>query len=110
MTQLRQRSIRSLFFFTVSANQAATTRSSSSTMDSTHFCEAANQTISPCFVVMPQTVDGFSNYGISLTALISALHAASAHNGKIDTDRIFVTGLSMGGGGTVQCLTERPGP
>ncbi len=74
----------------------------------------------PCFVLAPQCpVDGY--WGVSfrtisadeirpnsLLATVSIIIDIVADRYPVDTDRIYVTGLSMGGFGTITLLTLHP--
>jgi poly(3-hydroxybutyrate) depolymerase len=68
---------------------------------------AANLATYPCFMLAPQSPSGsgWSNASQdSIIAIISLLEA----NYSIDTDRIYCTGLSMGGFGTYAIVTRYP--
>jgi predicted peptidase len=83
-----------------------------------------NQKKSPCFVVAPQTDRGWLRYdatelgkgnpkvipGLGDGARLALeIVEALRHEFTIDERRIYVTGQSMGGGGTWNMLTNRPG-
>lgn len=68
------------------------------------FCEAANQAVFPCFLILPQSPGEASNRGQSAVDLIAALSQVYA----LDPDRMIVTGLSMGGAGTIGWLSTHP--
>ncbi len=90
-----------------------------------NFAEPDFQKKHPCFVLIPQCpndakwhnttrddqkvtldFDKPSAAGLSLLALIDSV---LAKNPTIDRDRIYLTGLSMGGHGTFEMLMRRPG-
>lgn len=65
----------------------------------------ANQTAYPCFMLAPQCYDGWNDNSFNQIArLLGQLQ--STYN--IDHDRIYITGLSMGGGGTWACIAKFP--
>lgn len=67
----------------------------------------ANQAAFPCFMIAPQAniSDGWN--GNTLPQVVRAIRLLeSSHH--IDHDRIYVTGLSMGGAGTCSIITANP--
>jgi poly(3-hydroxybutyrate) depolymerase len=58
----------------------------------------------PCITVSPQCKNG---YAWSPAQLMLLLDHIEKHY-KVDTNRIYITGLSMGGFGTWMCLNEAP--
>jgi poly(3-hydroxybutyrate) depolymerase len=67
----------------------------------------ANQAISPCFMLAPQAS---FNEGWNANTLGQVVRAAQqlAATYSIDSERIYVTGLSMGGAGSWQIVTLYP--
>jgi dienelactone hydrolase len=59
----------------------------------------------PCLVVVPQTMDHWA--GASLDAALALVDALCGEF-DVDRDRIYVTGLSLGGFGTFNALAARP--
>lgn len=83
-----------------------------------------NQRRFPCYVVVPQTDRGWARYDLSQQApgpakVLPGLGDGSRlaleiidrllHDFTIDERRIYVTGQSMGGAGTWNIMTNRPG-
>jgi|GEM_PF-2746290 len=68
--------------------------------------ESASQSAHPCFVVVPQTNSGWDNNAVAetLAALLDALIAEFS----IDSNRQYITGLSMGGQGTWYMVNKYP--
>lgn len=62
----------------------------------------------PAIVVFPQASRGYGWRGFNLDAAIAALDAVERDH-DADTDRIYVTGISMGGYGTVRAVVQQPG-
>ena len=58
----------------------------------------------PCVTISPQCKDGFAWSPAQLMLLLDHIEK----NYKIDKNRIYVTGLSMGGFGTWMCVNEAP--
>ena len=58
----------------------------------------------PCVAVSPQCRDGFAWSPAQLMLLLDHIEK----NYKINKNRIYITGLSMGGFGTWMCLNESP--
>lgn len=58
----------------------------------------------PCIAVSPQCKNGFAWSPAQLMLLLDHIEK----NYKIDKNRVYVTGLSMGGFGTWMCLNESP--
>jgi predicted peptidase len=58
----------------------------------------------PCVTVSPQCNDGFAWSPAQLMLLLDHIEK----NYTIDKNRVYVTGLSMGGFGTWMCLNEAP--
>ena len=58
----------------------------------------------PCVTVSPQCKNGFAWSPAQLMLLLDHIEK----NYKIDKNRIYITGLSMGGFGTWMCLNESP--
>ena len=72
----------------------------------TVWAEPDNQINHPCFVVAPQcpTDSWWSNESIILNDLLDSI----TNRYSIDTNRLYITGLSMGGFGTFTMLKEYP--
>ena len=71
------------------------------------FVSTANQAAYPCFMLVPQATSSGWSAAVRrehLPAIIASLRATYA----IDPDRIAVTGLSLGGGGTWDQLAQNP--
>lgn len=70
------------------------------------FCTTGSQGILPCFFALVQTSwyarDGGTQTAVDLTAALCAKY-------RIDPDRVFVTGLSGGGGATLSWAGRQPG-
>lgn len=70
------------------------------------FCSTASQAILPCFYALVQTSwygrDGGAQTAVDLTAALAARY-------RVDPDRVFVTGLSGGGGATLSWAGKQPG-
>ena len=64
-----------------------------------------NQAKHPCYVLAPQTTSGWSAADFdNITAVINSLIG----EGKVDANRVYVAGCSMGGGGTLRILDAYP--
>ena len=72
----------------------------------TSWADPANQATHPCFVIAPQCPQNsdWSSFMGVLTDLVDSLSRQYA----IDTNRLIVTGLSMGGYGTWELITLYP--
>jgi predicted peptidase len=69
------------------------------------FVSAKNQAENPCFMVVPQAESGWwPDYIPSLAQLMADLPKEFS----IDTDRLYVTGLSFGGTGTWHIIVRHP--
>lgn len=64
------------------------------------------ETTYPCFMIVPQTSDGWDNdrRRIHLRAILAELQAAYS----IDAEQLYLTGLSMGGHGSWDQLAQNP--
>ena len=74
----------------------------------TAWADPVNQTQHPCFVVAPQCPLGIYDWydvNTTLDDIIDSLARAYS----IDTNRLYITGLSMGGVGTWEMITLYPG-
>jgi len=58
----------------------------------------------PCITVSPQCKNGFTWSPAQLMLLLDHIEK----NYKVDKNRVYITGLSMGGFGTWMCLNESP--
>ncbi len=67
----------------------------------------ANQTSSPCFMIAPQASVAEGWNANTLGQVIRAIQVLES-NYSIDLNRIYVTGLSMGGAGTWEIITRYP--
>jgi predicted esterase len=77
------------------------------------FADASTQKKHPAFVVAPQCPRagnwGFVNFGASWPAdAMIELVRALQREFSIDADRVYITGLSLGGYGTWRAITEHP--
>ncbi len=72
----------------------------------TTWADPVNQAVHPCFVAAPQcpTPDGWSPFDDVLINLVDSL----CRQYSIDTNRLIVTGLSMGGFGTWELIDRYP--
>lgn len=68
---------------------------------------AANQSIAPCFMLAPQASVAEGWNANTLNQVVRSIARLEADY-SIDPNRIYVTGLSMGGGGTWEILTRYP--
>jgi predicted esterase len=69
----------------------------------------AYQTTNPCFWVAPQLTGELANWDASwIQAQLDGILKEFIHNYNIDVDRIYITGLSMGCGGTWNMLWNYP--
>jgi predicted esterase len=73
----------------------------------TSWADPINQVKYPCFVVAPQCPDGKSWSGPELATANAILDSLAAEF-SIDANRMYVTGLSMGGFGTWGLITSFP--
>ncbi len=73
----------------------------------TSWADPINQAKYPCFVVAPQTPDGSSWSGTDLATANAILDSLAAEF-SIDANRMYVTGLSMGGFGTWDIIASFP--
>lgn len=87
-----------------------------------HFATAAARAKHPCFLVVPQCppeatwspIKGtrenpaFEEAPTAPAALLLGLIEELVAGGRVDPDRLYVTGLSMGGYGTWDLVTRRP--
>ncbi len=71
------------------------------------FTTPENQAKHPCFVIAPQCPSGQWWSGESLENAI-AIVKELAKDPRIDTNRLYITGLSMGGFGTWNALEKKP--
>jgi poly(3-hydroxybutyrate) depolymerase len=71
----------------------------------TALVSAENQAVHPCFMILPQAHDGWdaATFG-QIVRLIGQLESTYS----IDPDRIYATGLSLGGAGTWSFITQYP--
>ena len=67
-----------------------------------------NQAKQPCFLVAPQCPTGGSWNDTARRAQVPALIAALKAEFNVDSNRVYVTGLSMGGIGTWDLLSRNP--
>lgn len=67
----------------------------------------ANQAAFPCFMMAPQANPSTGWYAKNFDQIIAAVRLEVATY-NIDPDRIYVTGLSMGGNGTVALVNHAP--
>ncbi|MEO6995656.1 MAG: PHB depolymerase family esterase [Lacunisphaera sp.] len=67
----------------------------------------ANQSATPCFMIAPQASVNEGWNANTLGQVIRAIQVLET-NYSIDLNRIYVTGLSMGGGGTWDIITRFP--
>ena len=67
-----------------------------------------NQAKHPCFVIAPQS-GGRWAWSAKPTAVVKTLIDKTVKDFPIDTSRIYLTGLSMGGYGTWRMLADSPG-
>ncbi len=77
--------------------------------------DSANQAKWPCFVVVPQCpANQYWSSGSSSVFMTQAFSAVMdlldsiIYAFPVDTNRIYVTGLSMGGAGTYECIVRFP--
>jgi poly(3-hydroxybutyrate) depolymerase len=70
------------------------------------FASETNQVSYPSFMLAPQCPcgDGWNDWASPIAKLITEL----ATEFSIDTNRLYITGLSMGGSGTWSCLNQFP--
>lgn len=75
----------------------------------TSWAEPAIQSKNPCYVIAPQCPSTYSNWtsGPVVDVLFNMVDSALAKY-NIDKDRVYITGLSLGGNGTWNCLCLRP--
>ncbi len=78
----------------------------SSSRLATSWADPVNQANYPCFVLAPQTDSGWDNDPVMGT--ISTLLDSLSNEFSIDSNRLYVTGLSMGGFGTWDIITRFP--
>jgi predicted esterase len=64
-----------------------------------------NTQIEPTYIIAPKTTRGWSQKFPDLKKVVDRL----IDEGKVDPQRIYMTGFSMGGGGTYQFIQEYPG-
>lgn len=72
----------------------------------TSWADPVNQINYPCFVLSPQTNSGWDNIPVMET--ISKILDSLINEFTIDSNRLYVTGLSMGGVGTWAIITHFP--
>lgn len=74
----------------------------------TCWAETAIQDKNPCFVIAPQcpVTSGWADSPVKDVLLNLVETALTKYN--IDKDRVYITGLSMGGNGTWNCISLRP--
>ena len=69
------------------------------------FADSANQSKWPSFVLIPIDEPGFSpSHGVAVNDLLDTLLGQY----PIDTDRLYLTGMSMGGGNTYELISLYP--
>ena len=73
-----------------------------------YLLDDANLAGQPVFMIAPQCPSSGWWGGVTVLHAISAIDQIAAQY-NIDPDRIYVTGLSMGGMGTWSAVTQRPG-
>jgi predicted peptidase len=71
------------------------------------FTTAENQAKRPCFVIAPQCPKDQWWSGKNLEDVITIVEKF-AKDPRVDTSRIYITGLSMGGFGTWSIIAQRP--
>lgn len=72
------------------------------------FLSESHQAKHPTFMVAPQCPNGASWFSLDVRNAVFALVESLMEEFKLDSDRIYVTGLSMGGFGTTAYLSGRP--
>lgn len=72
------------------------------------FLSDEEQTRNPCFILAPQCPEGFS-WKESTIHCVKSLIDSLCDELPIDTNRLYLTGLSMGGRGVFNFLSEYPG-
>lgn len=75
------------------------------------WAEDTNQARNPCFVVSPQcpaSVSSWAFSGMPMQVSLSILDSLQREFANIDTNRLYVTGLSLGGMGTWDLIENRP--
>ena len=72
-----------------------------------HLLDNENLAVQPVFMVAPQCPSGSWWSGTTLRHALSAIDDIAAQY-NIDPDRIYITGLSMGGMGTWSAVSQRP--
>lgn len=70
------------------------------------FASEANRQQYPCFVVAPQCPEG--KFWTPFDPLLCELLASLQKEFRVDSKRLYITGLSMGGFGTWQMITRSP--
>lgn len=75
----------------------------------TCWAESAFQQKHPCFIVSPQCPLNFNWTSTGVKSSVSEIMDSLVDNYKIDTNRIYITGLSLGGNGTWDYLISNPG-
>lgn len=73
-----------------------------------HLLDAQNLAVQPVFMVAPQCPSGGWWGGSTVTTALQIIDQVSATY-HIDADRVYVTGLSMGGYGTWDAVSQQPG-
>jgi len=74
------------------------------------FTTTANETKFPTFFIAPQTPTATIGWNSGSKSLVAALKLITALEAEfsIDTNRIYITGLSLGGMGTYTAIQENP--
>jgi predicted peptidase len=70
------------------------------------FVKPENQQVWPCFMMAPQSPEGWDPRFLGLTVEVIDALQQEFH---IDPGRLYVTGYSLGGGGTWDAITRYPG-
>ena len=73
-----------------------------------HLLDSENLAVQPVFMIAPQCPSGGWWSGTTVLNALSAIDDIAAQY-NIDPDRIYITGLSMGGMGTWSAVSQRPG-
>ncbi len=75
----------------------------------TCWADSAFQQKHPCFIVSPQCPVGINWTTAGVKSSVSEIMDSLIGNYSIDTNRIYITGLSLGGNGTWDYLISNPG-
>lgn len=73
------------------------------------FASETNQLKHPSFMVAPQCPDGYGWTDSSIRLRVLGLINALASEFNVDTNRLYITGLSMGGYGSWDYIAQYPG-